>query len=125
MLRNLNGRALFSPLRHDAADQIDQQKLIRPYLFQPTGDTIMAEPPVDTDRIDEAVLALMYLTLHHGEQPGISWRAWKSFDWSSLDRLYDKGLILDPLGKAKSVALTDEGHRRCEEAFRRLFTKPD
>jgi len=85
----------------------------------------MAEAPVDTDRIDEAVLALMYLTLHHGEQPGVSWRAWKSFDWSSLDRLHDKGLILDPVGKAKSVALTDEGHRRCEEAFRRLFTKPD
>ncbi|MEK9212893.1 DUF6429 family protein [Sphingomonas sp. 2378] len=69
----------------------------------------MAEPPVDTDRIDEAVLALMYLILHHGEQPGVSWRAWKSFDWSSLDRLHDKGLILDPVGKAKSVALTEEG----------------
>lgn len=41
--------------------------------FSLPGTRIMAEPPVDTDRIDEAVLALMYLTLHHGERPGSSW----------------------------------------------------
>lgn len=71
------------------------------------------------------IFSAAYLTFHQGERPGVPWRAWKSFGWSSLDRLHDKGLILDPVGKAKSVALTDEGHRRCEEAFRRLFTRPD
>src|SRR3954469_15878484 len=41
---------------------------------------------LDTDKIDEAVLALLYLTRHD------HWRAWKGFDWDALDRLYEKGL---------------------------------
>jgi hypothetical protein len=35
----------------------------------------MAEIPLDNDRIDDAVLALLYLGLHQGD------RAWKGFDW--------------------------------------------
>jgi hypothetical protein len=82
----------------------------------------MSEPEIDVELIDDAVLALMFLTLHKGRdwEP---WRAWKSFDWAALGRLHEKDLILDPVGKAKSVALTDEGHRRCEEAYHRLFAK--
>jgi hypothetical protein len=30
-------------------------------------------------------------------------RTWKSFDWAAMERLYTKGLISDPVGKAKSV----------------------
>ena len=58
---------------------------------------------LDTDKIDDAVLALLYLTLHD------HWRAWKGFDWDALDRLYEKGLIDDPVNKAKSVVFTEEG----------------
>ena len=68
------------------------------------------------DKVDEAVLALLWLTLHDGR------RAWKGFDWASLDRLCEKGLILDPVDKAKSVVLTDEGLRGTEERFKALFT---
>ena len=50
-------------------------------------------------------------------------RAWKSFDWDALDRLHARDLILDPVGKAKSVLLTPEGRRRSEELFYRLFAK--
>jgi hypothetical protein len=82
----------------------------------------MSEHEIDTDRIDEAVLALMFLTLHKGRDWEL-WRAWKSFDWAAMGRLHDKDLILDPVGKAKSVVLTDEGYRRCEEAYHRLFAK--
>ena len=82
----------------------------------------MAEPEIDTDRIDDAVLALMFLTLHNGED-GKSRRAWKTFDWEAMGRLHDKELIDDPVGKAKSVALTEEGRRRFEEAYHRLFAK--
>lgn len=82
----------------------------------------MSEPEIDTDRIDETVLALMFLTLHKNRE-WESWRAWKSFDWGAMGRLHEKDLILDPVGKAKSVVLTEEGYRRCEEAYRRLFTK--
>jgi hypothetical protein len=49
---------------------------------------------LDTDRIDEAVLALLYLGLH-GEC-----RAWKGFDWDAMDRLYKKGLIQNPVRPA-------------------------
>src|SRR5271166_3911700 len=55
---------------------------------------------IDNDKIDEAVLALLYLTLHD------RFRAWKGHDWDALDRLYRKGMICDPVGKAKSVVFT-------------------
>ena len=58
---------------------------------------------IDTEKIDEAVLALLYLTLHDGT------RAWKGFDWDTLNRLHAKGLISDPASKSKSVILTGEG----------------
>ena len=58
---------------------------------------------LDTDKIDEAVLALLALTLHD------QYRAWKGFDWDALDRLHQKGLICDPVGKTKSVVFTQEG----------------
>jgi hypothetical protein len=73
---------------------------------------------IDTDRIDDAVLGLLWLTLHDGR------RAWKGFDWGALDRLHEKGLIADPANKAKSVVLTDEGLERAEELFQVLFTRP-
>jgi hypothetical protein len=69
----------------------------------------------DRERVDEVVLALMYLTLHDGA------RAWKGFDWDALDRLYEKGLICDPKNKAKSVVLTEEGLARSEALFERHF----
>jgi hypothetical protein len=70
---------------------------------------------IDTDRIDDAVLALLYLTLHDGV------RAWKTFDWEAMNRLHEKGMILDPVGKAKSVVLTGDGLREAERLFEDLF----
>ena len=84
----------------------------------------MSEADIDTDRIDEAVLALMFLTSHKDRECE-PWRAWKSFDWNAIGRLQEKELILDPVGKAKAVVLTEEGHRRSKEAYHRLFAKRD
>ena len=42
---------------------------------------------LDEDRIDDAVLALLYLGLH------LEYRAWRGFDWDAMDRLHEKGLI--------------------------------
>lgn len=83
----------------------------------------MPDLQIDFDRIDEAVLALMFLSLHSDGRPPSIWRAWKSFDWDAMDRLHQQELILDPAGKARSIVLTDEGRRRSQEAFNRLFTK--
>lgn len=82
----------------------------------------MHSDDIDTQRIDEAVLALMFLTLHDPDRVFGTERAWKSFDWSVLDRLNQQGMLMDPVGKAKSVILTPEGRRRCEELFCQLFT---
>lgn len=76
----------------------------------------------DPDKVDDAVLALLYLTMF-GDKFGL--RAWKGHDWDSLDRLYQKGYIGDPKGKAKSVTVTEEGRTRSEELFRRLFGRDE
>jgi hypothetical protein len=72
----------------------------------------------DREKVDEVVLALMQLTLH-GDQRVT--RAWKGFDWDSLDRLYEKRHIGNPKSKAKSVVLTEEGQRRSAELFEAYF----
>jgi Domain of unknown function (DUF6429) len=72
---------------------------------------------IDTDRIDEAVLALLLLGLHDG------CRVWKGFDWDAMSRLHEKGFISDPVGKAKSVVLTEEGQREAERLFETMFAR--
>ena len=72
---------------------------------------------IDTEKIDEAILALLQLALHDGA------RAWKGFDWDTLKRLHEKRLIANPGGKAKSVVLTPNGLRESERLFNKLFTK--
>lgn len=73
---------------------------------------------IDEDKIDEAVLALLWLTLHDGN------RARKGYDWDALDRLHNKGLIGNPANRAKSVVLTEEGLERARELFHRRFVHP-
>ena len=72
---------------------------------------------LDTNKIDDAVLALLLLGLHDGA------RAWKGFDWDAMDRLHEAGYITDPKGKAKSVVFTEEGLARAEELLESLFGK--
>ena len=74
------------------------------------------------DKVDEMVLALLYLTTF-ADRPG--WRAWKSHDWDALDRLYAKGYIWDPKSKAKSVVVTEEGVTRSRELFEKHFGKKE
>ncbi|MDD2241352.1 MAG: DUF6429 family protein [Kiritimatiellae bacterium] len=75
----------------------------------------------DKDKIDEATLALLYLVMWKE----YDWhRAWKSFDWDSMNRLHEKGFISDPKGKAKSVGVTEEGAHKAKELFDNFFGKP-
>ena len=75
---------------------------------------------MDTDKIDDAVLALLFLTRCDDVFRAA---AWKSHDWDALNRLHDKGYIADTVSKSKSVGFTDEGRKRAEELFRTLFGK--
>jgi hypothetical protein len=72
------------------------------------------------DRVDEMVLALLYLTMSD-EKPGF--RAWKGHDWEALDRLHAKGYISDPKSKAKSVVVSEEGAQRAQQLFKKHFAK--
>jgi len=75
------------------------------------------ETILETDRIDDAVLALLYLGLHD------RYRVWKGLDWDAMDRLHQKGMISDPAGKAKSAVFSEEGLRRSEQPFAAMFTR--
>jgi hypothetical protein len=70
---------------------------------------------VNWEKIDEVALALLSLTL------GGDGRAWKGLDWDVMNRLYDKGWILDPKNKNKSVVFTEEGEAKADELFRKHF----
>jgi len=71
----------------------------------------------DTEKIDQAVLALLSLGLYDGGC------AWKSFDWDALDRLHQRGYFIDPRGKSKSVISTAESAARSRKLLEELFGK--
>jgi hypothetical protein len=76
----------------------------------------------DEDMVDECTLALLYLVTHERHE-GLGARAWKGFDRDTLNRLHEKGYLSNPIGKAKSVAMTEEGFLKAKELFERIFTK--
>ena len=72
----------------------------------------------DQEKVDEMLLALLYLTSFREENVT---RAWKSMDWDALDRLFQKGYIQNPKSKAKSVLLTETGEKLSREYFLKHF----
>ena len=72
----------------------------------------------DKEKVDQATLALMWLVT---ESDKYGSRAWKGFDWDTLDWLHEKGYISDPKRKAKSVALPDEAVELSEKLFHSFF----
>jgi hypothetical protein len=81
------------------------------------GSRIDGPAALDTSRIDDAVLALLYLSLHEDD------RAWKALDWDALDRLHKSGFISQPQTRAKSVTFSAEGLERAARLFETMFTK--
>ncbi|MCH1924242.1 DUF6429 family protein [Shewanella sp. C32] len=72
---------------------------------------------IDENKIDEAALALLFLTLH--DEYG---SAWKQLDWGVTQRLHAKGLIENPVNKSKSLVLTAAGKAKSEQLFHQLFS---
>ena len=72
----------------------------------------------DQDKVDEMALTLLYLASSK-DQYGT--RAWKGMAWEVMDRLYAKGYISNPKGKALSVAMTETGAKLSEELFFKFF----
>jgi hypothetical protein len=73
----------------------------------------------DRDKVGDATLALLCLTMH-GDECGT--RAWKGFDWDTLDRLFEKGFIGNPKSEAKPVVVTEEGVERANRHFEQMFS---
>lgn len=69
----------------------------------------------DQSKIDEMVMTLLYISSF---QDG---RVWKGYDWDILERLHEKGLITNPVGKTKSFYLTDEGMKLGEKLSLKLL----
>lgn len=69
----------------------------------------------DQSRIDEVVLALLAAHLFNTSS------SWKGYDFDAMNRLHDAGYIFNPVGKQKSVQLTDEGIARGLELAKQLF----
>ena len=70
---------------------------------------------VDAEKLDEAGLVVLSLTLHDG------CLAWKNLDFDLIDRLYDKGFIENPRSRRKSLVFTDAGLHRVEVLLRANF----
>ena len=70
---------------------------------------------IDTDKLAEAALAILSLTIHDDG------RVWKALDWDLMDLLHEKGWIVDSPTKAKSVVLTEDGERLATEFMRKHF----
>lgn len=60
---------------------------------------------LDKEKLAEVALAILFITLHNDR--GVP-RVWKGMDWDLLDLLFQNGWISDPVGKAKSVVLSEE-----------------
>ena len=74
---------------------------------------------LDQDKIDETVLAVLLLTLHDER------RVCKGIDWDVLDNLHRKRYISNPKNKAKSIVLSEEGLKKVEGFFEKLFKSGD
>ena len=75
---------------------------------------------LDHDKLAEAALAILALTAFSSRHES---RVWKGLDWDVLDLLYRRGWIEDPVGKAKSVMLTEAGERFAPALLARHFAK--
>lgn len=78
----------------------------------------------DSDKVDEAVLALLWLTSFQNRDTGAR-AAWRGHDWDALDRLHARGLIADPKNRSKSLTFTDDGAEQARRVFEKLFGKPE
>jgi len=73
---------------------------------------------LDEGKIDRAVIALLYLGLNRDLG-----RAWKSFDWAAMNRLFEAELISDPKSKNKTIFFTEKGEAEAKQHLKDLFGK--
>ena len=75
---------------------------------------------LDEEKLAEATLAILSLS-RMVESYGVT--AWKGIDWDVMSMLHDKGWISDPVGKQKSVGITEEGIILADQFLEKYFSK--
>ena len=75
---------------------------------------------LDHEKLAEAALAILSLSAWDEEYGA---RAWKGLDWDLMDLLHEKGWICDPVGKQKSVVLTEQGVTLAATYLEKYFGK--
>ena len=75
---------------------------------------------LDQEKIAEAALAILSLS-RITEPYGV--RAWKGIDWDVMNLLFEKGWISDPVGKQKSVGISEKGIKFADQLLDKLFAK--
>jgi hypothetical protein len=73
---------------------------------------------LDTDKIDDAVLAVLMLGASGN-------KVWKGIDAAALDRLHEKGLVGDPYGKTPTIELSEAGLARGKRLMLELFSRKE
>ncbi len=75
---------------------------------------------IDEEKLAEVSLAILSLGAW---SEGAGTRAWKGIDWEVMDLLHQRGWIGDPVGKQKSVVLTEQGITAAESCMEKHFGK--
>lgn len=75
---------------------------------------------LNQEKLAEAALAILSLSSFGGPM-GV--RAWKGMDWDLMNLLFEKEWISDPVGKQKSIVMSEEGVKLAEEFLEKHFGK--
>jgi len=82
----------------------------------------MEEKDLLEKSVEELTLLLLYLTSweEEGSEDSKILRSWKGYRFEVLNTMEEESLISQSK-KTKSVYLTDEGHKKAKELFRKYF----
>ena len=75
---------------------------------------------LDHEKIAESALAILSLS-RMVEPYGVT--AWKGIDWDVMNLLYEKGWISNPVGKQKSIGISEEGIELADQFLEKYFGK--
>ena len=75
---------------------------------------------IDKTKTAESAMALLALNMF---EDGPAYRAWKGMNWDVLNDLFERGWILDPKGKSRSVVFTEEGRILATQFMEQLLSE--
>jgi hypothetical protein len=75
---------------------------------------------LNKEKLAEAALAILSLS-SFTDLMGV--RAWKGMDWDLMNMLFEKEWISNPVGKQKSIVISEEGVKLAEEFLEKHFGK--